>query len=141
MAFGEPEWPPAPARVFQALIAGAAVGRRLSQEDITAFRWLEGLGAPLVGAPRSSQGEACTLYVPNNDLDSVGGDPSRVGDLKTKKLVIPRLLEGEEPVLYLWEFDASESEQARAILTASERLSHLGRGIDPAWAWGELLDE
>jgi hypothetical protein len=34
------EWPPAPARLFRWLVAGAAKGRRLSEGDRTALAWL-----------------------------------------------------------------------------------------------------
>jgi CRISPR-associated protein Csb2 len=75
---GEPEWPPAPARLFQALVAGAAKGRRLSEGDRTALAWLETLSPPVIAAPAMRSGRRITNYVPNNDLDSVDGDPGRV---------------------------------------------------------------
>ena len=40
---GVGDWPPAPARLFQALVAGAARGGMLGDEDAAALRWLEEL--------------------------------------------------------------------------------------------------
>lgn len=140
MSFGAPEWPPAPARVFQALIAGAARGRNIAEAHATAFRWLERQAPPDIAAPRSIQGEECTLYVPSNDMDSVGGDPSKQEKLRTRKSVVPRILEGSEPLLYVWTFDPADRTQAEVLVECAENLSHLGRGVDPAWARAELLD-
>ena len=44
------------------------------------------------------------------------------------------------PFLYLWRFEEG-AEKAEAIRTIAERLYQLGRGIDMAFATGELLDE
>lgn len=43
---GRPEWPPSPGRLFQALVASAAKGAILREEDRNAFAWLERLKAP-----------------------------------------------------------------------------------------------
>jgi len=75
MAFGAPEWPPSPARVFQALVAGVARGRRIAAADARALEWLEALAPPRIGAPRSRAGTPGALWVPNNDLDAKEGDP------------------------------------------------------------------
>ena len=37
---GEPEWPPSPARLFQALVAGSAKRSTLDDEDVRALTWL-----------------------------------------------------------------------------------------------------
>ena len=42
---GVPDWPPAPARLFQAFVAGAAKGDELAGESMAALEWLERLGA------------------------------------------------------------------------------------------------
>jgi CRISPR-associated protein Csb2 len=68
---GRPEWPPSPARLFQALVAGAAQGDMLVEEDRRAFAWLEVLEAPIIAAPPMRAGQHFTNFVPNNDRDSV----------------------------------------------------------------------
>jgi len=52
----EPEWPPSPMRLFQALLAGSKLASRNGNWNgakAAAFRWLENLKAPLVIAPPS----------------------------------------------------------------------------------------
>jgi len=38
---GAGDWPPAPARLFQALVAGAGLSGPLQSEQIAALKWLE----------------------------------------------------------------------------------------------------
>src|SRR5262245_61645985 len=83
---GTPEWPPAPGRLFQALAAGAAEGSRIPEKAKDALAWLERLPAPVVCAPKARAGTRVDLFVPNNDLDAEGGDPSNIGNIRTKKL-------------------------------------------------------
>src|ERR1700676_384636 len=86
---GRPEWPPSPARLFQALIAGAARGEMIAKEDRRAFVWLESLKAPLIAAPPMRAGQSFSNFVPNNDMDAVGGDPKRVSKIRAPKLIRP----------------------------------------------------
>lgn len=140
MAFGAPEWPPSPARVFQALLAGAARGKELGDDVAAALTWLEGLDAPRIGAPRARLGAEGALWVPNNDLDAKDGDPAKVSELRVPKRFQPRIVEGKEPLLYLWPFDDG-AEHAVVLVGVAEQLYQLGRGIDLAWARAEPLDD
>jgi CRISPR-associated protein Csb2 len=136
---GRPDWPPSPARLFQALVAGVAKGKSLSVADRDALIFLEQLSPPIVAAPAARAGRGFTNYVPNNDLDSVGGDPRRVSEIRAGKQIKPFLFDAGVGLLYAWTFDAGE-EQARRLCTIAERLYQLGRGVDMAWAWGEIVD-
>src|SRR3972149_9863272 len=89
---GRPEWPPPPARLLQALVAGAANGGMLRQEDRDALAWLERLDPPIIAAPPARAGRGFSNYVPNNDLDAVGGDPRRVAEIRAPKFIKPHLL-------------------------------------------------
>lgn len=137
---GASEWPPAPARVFQALVAGAALGDSLPSQVIPAFEWLESLPPPLIAASRSRPGGRVDFFVPNNDLDSVGGDPAKVGEIRTRKTVQPQLLESEAPLLYAWPIP-SESPLAAIVVEVAEGLYQLGRGVDMAWAVGQIVPD
>ncbi len=137
---GTGDWPPAPARLFQALVAGAARGASLAAADREALGWLEALHAPVIAAPKSRPVRGYTTYVPNNDLDAVGGDPARVADIRAAKAIRPRLFDAATPLLYLWRFDGPD-DHARRFAGLAERLYQLGRGVDAAWATGEVLDE
>src|SRR5262245_7720988 len=77
----EPEWPPSPLRMFQALTAAAA-GRwneRIRLEhSVPAMRWLESQSAPIVFAPSGTPaGRKYRLYVPDNVGDLVAAAWSR----------------------------------------------------------------
>lgn len=140
---GWPEWPPSPARLLQALVAGAAQGETLVEEDWRAFAWLEALEPPVIAAPPMRAGQRFRNYVPNNDLDAVGGDPGRVGEIRTPKLFRPLLFNADTPLLYAWMFEETLESRANVerICAIAERLYQLGRGVDMAWARGEVLGQ
>jgi CRISPR-associated protein Csb2 len=139
---GVGDWPPSPFRLFQALVAGAYGGRWQAEDansrDV-AFRWLEALPPPTIAAPPKAELRSTTYFVPNNDLDAVGGDPRRVAEIRTAKTVKPILLEADQPFLYVWRFEDGEQE-AECVADLAERLHTLGRGVDAAFARGEVLD-
>ena len=137
---GEDGWPPSPGRLFQALVAGAARGATIRPEDRRALEWLEQRDPPRIAAPVMRRGRAVRRFVPNNDLDSVGGDPARVGEIRVGKQWRPCFFDPEVPVLYVWNID-SDAEEAVRICSIATRLYQLGRGIDMAWASGRVLDE
>ncbi len=139
---GAGDWPPAPARLFQALVAGAAKGAELSDTDKAALAWLETLDAPVIAAPAARTGQAFRNYVPNNDLDKLGGDPRRISEIRTPKNIRPHIFNAEIPLLFIWAFnDGTPGENhTRAVCKIAERLYQLGRGVDMAWAWAEILD-
>ncbi|MBV5273381.1 MAG: type I-U CRISPR-associated protein Cas5/Cas6 [Lamprocystis purpurea] len=140
---GAGDWPPAPARVFQALISGSAIGDKLPDEFRAGLAWLEGLPVPLIAAPRSRSGQRYTNYVPNNDLDHVGGDPKLIGKIRDGKLIRPQLFNAEIPLIFCWLFDSGhpDSRNAQVICKAAKQIYQLGCGIDMAWAWAEVLSE
>ncbi len=141
---GADDWPPAPARLFQALVAGAAKGATLADEDEAALEWLEKLDeAPVIAAPATRKGCSFINYVPNNDLDAVGGDPRRIDKIRTTKNVRPHIFDAKIPLLFIWTFNGGPFSEAhaRTVCTMADRLYQLGRGIDMAWAWAEIFDE
>jgi CRISPR-associated protein Csb2 len=140
---GSGEWPPSPARLFQALVAGAARGESLSEDAALAFRWLENLDPPLIVVPSAFKGQPFKNFVPNNDLDAVGGDPKRIGEIRTAKPVRAYTFNAAVPLLYAWTFKPSTDAErhARAICRIAGSLYQLGRGVDMAWATGEVADE
>ena len=139
--FGDDDgWPPSPGRLFQALVAGAARGATLRPEDRRALEWLEGLDPPRIAAPAVRRGQAVRRFVPNNDLDSVGGDPARIAEIRVGKQWRPCFFDSDVPVLFAWRFESGAAEAAR-ICSIATRLYQLGRGIDMAWASARVLDE
>ena len=132
-------WPPSPARLFQALVAAAADGASLNPDARQALRWMENLAPPRIAAPSVRRGRSIKRFVPNNDLDSVGGDPAKVGKIRVPKLWRPCFFDAQEPIVYVWDF-ASGSEEALQVCTIAERLYQLGRGVDMAWASGKIVN-
>ena len=138
---GAGDWPPSPARLFQALVAAAGLNGKLSGVRDSLI-WLEGLHPPMIGAPCAKRGQRVMFYMPNNDLDAVQGDPRRIAEIRTaKKFSHPWLFDAAVPFLYVWQgVDDADDGHALTILGLADRLYQLGRGIDMAWAWGEILN-
>lgn len=151
----QPEWPPSPMRLFQAMLAGSNAGSRNSRwaaqdrSDLgDAFRWLERQGPPMIVAPQAGRVRASyTLFVPNNDGDEIFERRDRL----TSKYPHPhRLMTRDEEedsgqtVHYLWIISEEKWAASRpyAELMAGEArcLMALGWGIDQAVGSGEILD-
>jgi CRISPR-associated protein Csb2 len=146
----EPEWPPSPLRLFQALVAAAA-GRWNERTEVAsakdALHWLEQQEAPRILAPRGTPASATyRLYVPDNVGDKVAVSWCRdktgtIADYRTEmakaknlveKDVRPTCLQGEA-VHYLYSIKQGDGQFAsyRETLVATARsMTHLGWGID-----------
>ena len=131
-------WPPSPGRLFQALVAAASRGAAIPAAEHAALRWLEDLTPPRVAAPPSHQGKSVPQFVPNNDMDAMGGDPNRVADIRVGKQWRPIYFDPALPVCYIWHFEQSDV-YAHTICEIANGIYQLGRGIDMASATGEVL--
>jgi CRISPR-associated protein Csb2 len=141
------EWPPSPARLFQALVAGVKTGGyRVRWPQVEAgLRWLEGRPAPIILARQAAAATAYRLAVPNNDFDSVArawaaGRSATAAELRTMKTVSPRAIAAAGPhVRYVWPVPEDGDQQIPDSLRAlAECLFALGWGIDMAYATVEL---
>lgn len=132
---GVPEWPPAPGRLFQALVAGATCGSKRRAETDDALRWLERQAAPVILAPSAEEGRAFTTYVPNNDGDAEEDptEPQRIA-----KTVRAHLLPENTVVAYIW---TGLYEVPHGMAAVAAGLFQLGRGIDPAFALARVIDD
>jgi CRISPR-associated protein Csb2 len=139
---GEGDGPPSPGRLFQALVAGMGLSGPLASQEAEALEWLEGLDPPVIASPLMMDGQEFKNYVPNNDFDAVSGDPRRIGEIRDAKMIKPRVFNAAIPFMYAWTFSDDDQcdLQARVISSLTERLYQFGRGVDLAWAWGEVLD-
>ena len=136
---GSRGWPPSPGRLFQALVAGAARGAAILPHDQQALRWLEGLAPPRIAAPPSRPGSIVPHFVPNNDLDAVGGDPNRVAEIRVGKGWRPHFFDANHPLLYIWNLESPSAEAKRVCMIAMQ-LYQLGRGVDMAAATATIMD-
>lgn len=134
---------PSPFRLFQALVAGAGISGPLDQQTKQALIWLEGLpDAPIIASPRMTRGQAVTMFMPNNDLDKFGGDARNIAKTRgAQKVWRPRHFDAAVPWIYAWPLAEDGVTHADKICALAEKLYQLGRGVDMAWAWGEILDE
>src|SRR5579883_871510 len=131
--YGAGDWPPSPARLFQALVAAAPkTGDALEQKSRAALAWLEQLDAPVVAVPQKTDGQPdFKLFVPNNDLDAKGDDIRRIAEIRSAtKRIRPRLFDAAVPLFYFWRFDEGDDNQAKCICDIANGLYQLGRGVD-----------
>lgn len=138
----QPEWPPSPLRVFQAIVAanGRAIRGQVALPE--ALTWLEAQPAPLIVAPEAHDTAGYVLSVPNNAMDLVAkawvkGNQHGTGDSnpathRTMKAVRPRHMVGGDSVHYLWRVDEGSEVQAHveALRDAARNAHVLGWGFD-----------
>lgn len=136
------DWPPSPARLFQALVAGAKAGPANASWEArhqSAMEWLEQRPNPEIFARPNLEGQKYTLFVPNNSLDK------NRQNTKTSKLVQPRIMTnhalGQPDLLYRWRFEETTAsrEHVLALDEVASRLRALGWGVDFAAACIECI--
>jgi CRISPR-associated protein Csb2 len=156
---GEPEWPPSPLRLFQALVAAAARvgGGSVGGAMKSSLAWLSGLPhgdreRHLIVAPREVVGRPYRLSVPNNDMDAIAGawvrgqEPRKQpAELRTLKPVRPTRLVGGDTVYYLWQLPdeptAEELGHIEMVTLAARHLIALGWGIDLVAGRASVVNE
>ena len=155
---GQPEWPPSPLRVYQALVAAAAArapAKTLEPATRAAFEWLERQPAPTLIAPLGARASGYRLSVPNNAMDLVAsawcrGSESKSGDAdrathRTMKTVRPTLLVGDSAVHYVWSLpDPLANEDGSHVSTLSDiarSVVALGWGIDMVVGHAERVSD
>lgn len=159
---GEPEWPPSPLRVFQALVATAARlgGGGIAAPALDALRWLEQQEtAPLIIAPPAllpdTDAPGYCLSVPNNAMDIVAGawcrgNYTNKGDAspathRSMKTVRPVHCTSDDPVSYVWPLVTPLSREIRnhleQLTAVARKLVQLGWGIDLVVGDAALLSD
>jgi CRISPR-associated protein Csb2 len=154
---GEPEWPPSPLRLFQAIVATNA---RLDNQADEALGWLEQQQSPTLVVPKRAAIQpqrGYKTYVPNNETDLVAKSwargvyfdskkrPIDISSYRSEKIIRPTLLENEGalPALhYLWPLKEDEKIPAHPAFVAAVRaISQFGWGIDLVVADAAILSE
>lgn len=152
---GEPEWPPSPLRLFQALVCSAAHRWRDAQFEAypkLALEWLQAQDNPTIIAPSHSVGTSFRIAVPNNDLDVVasawskGMEPKKQpNELKTMKSILPVHIRGandcENIIRFLFPLPDCICPHLEVLQIAARSVTHLGWGIDMVAGNAELLTE
>ncbi len=149
----EPEWPPSPMRLFQALLAGSRVGCRNARWSTdernplrAAFLWLERQEEPKILTPAATLASAYTLAAPNNDSDREFDRQERLTlkPVRPHRLAVQNCGEDSHPVVtYLWAIsdeDWPTVRQHTEILSGeAKNLMALGWGIDQVVGHGRIL--
>lgn len=153
---GEPEWPPSPLRIFQALVAAATArwrGPQFVEYAAPALRLLSRV-APLIVTPLIQRNRTpYRMYVPHNAGDLMTSAWAR-GDIdanmakhRIEKDVWPtRLIPDEQELaairyLYALPLNHREFGQAPQVITeAALSVTHLGHGIDMVAANASIID-
>ncbi|RJQ72317.1 MAG: type I-U CRISPR-associated protein Cas5/Cas6 [Desulfobacteraceae bacterium] len=146
---GQPEWPPSPLRLFQALVATNA---RLDSQTDDALLWFEQQLPPIIIAPKRAdiQPRGYKTYVPDNVGDLVAkswskGNDNDIGKYHSEKFIRPTLLAGDNglPVAhYLWPITEPQRDSpATALIPAVRATSQFGWGIDLVVADASVISE
>ena len=128
------EWPPSPARVFQALVAGTHRGvhgliHQHRRDD--ALRWLEAQPPPTVLAPAAtSDGGHLDNYVPNND-----DDPAQ--HVRTAKTLLVHAFPAGSVAAYRWTFEG-DGTQADVVAAMAPLITYLGQTVDGVFCRGRV---
>jgi CRISPR-associated protein Csb2 len=145
------EWPPSPARLFQALLAGVSTGcyKEHCPSVEPVLRMLEELPAPEIVARNTRQSPPYRLSVPNNDMDRAARNWAIGKEFKESGLRTMKIVRAREPfqesgdglhVYYLWRL-ADEGANVEGVRRLASFLHTFGWGIDMAYAESSLLDE
>jgi len=149
---GEPEWPPSPLRLFQAIIAANADEIGSGGDVEASLRWLERQPPPSIIVPSADVGTGYVLSVPNNAMDIVGrawskGNYFGSGDSnpathRTMKRVRPVQMPDGGRIHYIWPFDDSDMDATSilaSLIDAVKKVFTLGWGVDLVVANAETL--
>jgi len=131
----EPEWPPHPDRLFQALVAAWGRSEAPREEERAALEWLEGLdmGELRVSAPQAHRRDIAPVFVPPNDARTTR-DPKKsvrvVPALRTNRqprtfpAVVPA---AQRPVVrYLWRQADGIDQHRSALSRLAAEVTYLG---------------
>jgi CRISPR-associated protein Csb2 len=140
------EWPPAPMRLLQALVAGSAWAGLLDT-SVAAFSWFEKLNPPTIHAPRLKAGNDFTTYVPRNSDDITLREHYK--DIAAYEVRARRRVRYDaQPTLRRWisspiayEWPIADEACARKLGHLSHELVCLGRGEDLAFARFQIVDQ
>ncbi|HOS66000.1 MAG TPA: type I-U CRISPR-associated protein Csb2 [Candidatus Latescibacteria bacterium] len=126
----EPEWPPSPLRLFQALVNASARQDRAEASGV--LEWLERQPTPVIVAtpPAAIQPRyGAPFYVPNNDGDLWFGKDNKDTE-RAQKNVRPTRLQEDAVVHYLWPLTDTDEFDLSACKRIVSAISAFGWGID-----------
>lgn len=119
------EWPPSPARLVQAIVAGQA------STTAPGLAWVERQPAPVILAADEPPSVVRRDYVP---LNATPDHESRAARDRIIRREVP-------PVCYAWPLvDAADEAEARALIVSASQVAALGAGQDMALVRGAVIE-
>ena len=146
---GDPEWPPSPLRLFQALVAASATRWREKQfREFArpALQWLETIEPSVVVPEAPGESFGYRTYVPNNSGDLMtaawarGDTEASMARFRVEKDVRPTLLRGEA-VYFLFPLREGNCPFFEVLQAAARSVTHFGWGIDMIAGNAEILTD
>ncbi|GAB2876281.1 type I-U CRISPR-associated protein Csb2 [Uliginosibacterium flavum] len=126
--YGGEEWPPAPMRLLQAIVAG------VRSIDHPALTWLETQKPPTILAEHEPATAAILTWVPNNTAKGTPATPDeRSGRERHNRYI-------RQPVSYIWQLSAEDVELAREVIRLADSVHTLGTGHDMCRVAGQIED-
>jgi CRISPR-associated protein Csb2 len=123
----EPEWPPAPARMFSAM-AAAYFENGLDTREKDALEWLERCGPPHIRAGEPGKSAKFQAFVPTNYI----GD--QVPALRGKQpRFFPAQAPSDERVSFVWPEHNPDATVRAALESLADRTTALGRACSLVW--------
>jgi CRISPR-associated protein Csb2 len=152
----QPEWPPSPMRLFQALLNAACLrvrGRPLPTDVRQALQYLETLRPHIVAPSATVSSAGYRAYVPHNQTDLVsaawhrGNLDASIASHRMEKDVRPVRIEAlgtDLPTLHyfypLGDMIPDPQELLHAVRPSARAITHLGWGIDQVVGDAALVD-
>lgn len=135
LAGGDPvgEWPPSPARLFSALVAGDGTGDRCTYTSGGELSWLESLDPPDIHASPPSEVEQSAMCSRYAVVDDTAVGTNQNYPARATKEVRPgiRLSPQQPAITYAWP-DATPSEShLNALRYRAARIGYLGCADSP----------
>jgi CRISPR-associated protein Csb2 len=146
----EPEWPPSPLRLFQAIVRAAAArwpGRAFFDYATPSLQWLEGQTPDVITPAVLSDRTPFRMYVPNNAGDLVAAAWARgsletgIAEHRVEKDVRPtRLIDGDS-VHFLFPLPDGNCPHLDVLCAAARSITQLGWGVDMVAGNASILSE
>lgn len=146
------EWPPSPARLFQALLAGSRFRYRRGEgwrsEFDDALLWLEAQPAPVIVATRPVKGMPYLIFGPDNDMDLWVWDrlteargrvlrrPTDIASMRSQLERHPTYVSGSLHYLY-----PDNQVPLAALKEMAHSLLAMGHGVDMACGDAEVITD
>ncbi|MBL8616787.1 MAG: type I-U CRISPR-associated protein Cas5/Cas6 [Deltaproteobacteria bacterium] len=133
---GAHPWPPAPARLLQALFEGGSAAGVPRAAAEGALRWLEALPPPSISAPRPNRGPR-PGGAPAAEVVAAPTGPVAEGEAPAPRPPAPHHFDRSVPVRLGWALPEGAPALVDDLLALASGLAQLGR--DPARAWAQLV--